>query len=100
MKFSVLRSKERKSKKDLERLLKKLSTLNPNGTFKVKETNPSHICSGLNLDDLANLSLPVGTAFIQNPLFSAREYGFVLVSYKNKEYSVFGKGFEGSYFII
>ena len=101
MKFSVLRSKERKSKKDLEGLLKKLATLNPNGTFKVKETNPSYICSGLNLNDLANLSLPIDASFKQNPLNSAYEYGFVLVSYRHKEYSIFVKGLEdGSYLML
>jgi len=100
MKFSVLRSKEKKEKRNLEKLLKALNSLNPSATFKPKETNLSQICSDLNLEDLSSLSLPIGASFTINPSYAAKEYGFVNIKYKKTEYSIFGKGFEGSYLLI
>lgn len=100
MKFSVLRNKERKEKKNLEKLLKRLSSLNPKGNFRAKQDITSHICSDLSLDDLSSLSLPIDASFGSNPMRTAKEYGFVLINYKNKEYSIFGKGFEGPYLLV
>ena len=100
MKFSVLRTKKKKDEKNLKKLLKNLTSVNPNVTFTPKKTNSSHICSGLNLDNLTSLFLPHDVVFTQNPIQTAKEYGFVLISYKNKVYHIFGKGFEGSYLIV
>ena len=100
MKFSVLRSKEKKEQRNLEKLLNALTCLNPSATFKPKEADLSQICSDLSLKDLPSLSLPIGASFTINPSYAAKEYGFVNIKYKKAEYTIFAKGFEGSYLIV
>ena len=97
MKFSSKRSKERKEEKRLEKLLKNLSFLNPTGTFKPMPSNSSYISSGLVAKDLASISLPLNATFLENPSRAINNYGFLRISYMNKEYQVFVKGLERPY---
>lgn len=97
MKFSAVRKKERKDKKNLQQLLKELTSLNSNIPFEEKEGSMLHIRSGLSAEDLTSISLPVGASFLRNPKKTVREHGFLLVGYKDNEYLIFPKEFKGVY---
>ena len=100
MKFSVLRSKKKNMLKNSEKLLKKISTLNPSGQFRLEEKNVNHICSDLSCEALSKLVIPVEATFVEDAKLTAREFGCLFVNYKKNEYVIYVKGLQGAIFLL
>lgn len=77
MKFSTVRKKERQIQKDLEKILKNLSRLNPSATF--EKSSDEVIVTDLKKDELKGIKIPDNFRIIGNADNTSSCYGFIAI---------------------
>lgn len=90
MKCSIKRKKTIRKKLKANKFVSYLKLLNPDASFALKKGNLSTIYTTLEPDELANLVLPEGAVFSEDPSDSIG-YGCVYVQYKENEYALYKK---------